>query len=322
MRDTPAKRLPCLHGQAFGGQRTANSEAVSWHRRAPAVLARAGIWRATDSEQRSCELASETTVRFFMKEGVNMTLKEFFEQTPRAAAAFSGGTDSAFVLWAAKKYGCDVRAYYVNTAFQPAFELEDARRLTQELEIPMTVVDMDILSVPEAVDNRKERCYYCKRAIFTRLREAAHADGYPVLLDGTNASDDAGDRPGMRALRELEVRSPLRECGVTKEQVRERSKEAGIFTWDKPAYACLATRIPSGTPIKREDLERVEQAENAMTALGFRDFRVRLYGDGARIQVTEAQMQLVTERRKEICEKLRRLFSAVLLDLEERRPSD
>ena len=247
-----------------------------------------------------------------------MTLEEFFHAAPRAAVAFSGGTDSAFVLWVAKKHGCDIHAYYVKTAFQPEFELEDARRLAEELDIPMTVVDMDILSVYGAEENGPERCYYCKRAIFTRLRDAAQADGYAVLLDGTNASDDAGDRPGMRALHELQVRSPLRECGITKAQVRERSKEAGLFTWDKPAYACLATRIPTGTRIRNRDLERVEQAEEAMSEMGFRDFRVRLYKDGARIQVTGDQMQLALEKRKEICEKLGRLFSAVMLDLEER----
>ena len=261
-------------------------------------------------------------MRTFGERSEDMTLKDFFEQVPKAAAAFSGGTDSAFVLWAAKKYGCDVHAYYVRTAFQPEFELEDARRLAEELDIPMTVVDMDILSVPEAKENGAERCYYCKRAIFTHLWEAARSDGYSVLLDGTNASDDARDRPGMRALREMEVRSPLRECGITKERVREQSKEAALFTWDKPAYACLATRIPVGTPITATDLKRVEQAENVMAALGFRDFRVRMYGTGARIQVTEDQMQLVMENRKQIYEKLGGLFSAVFLDLEERRVSN
>ena len=177
-----------------------------------------------------------------------MTLNEFFSLVPKAAVAFSGGTDSAFLLWAAREFGCEVRAYYGKTAFQPQFELEDARRLASELEVPMTVVEADILSVPEAAANGPQRCYHCKTALFSRLRQAAREDGYTVLLDGTNASDDAGDRPGMRALRELEVRSPLRECGLTKDEVRRRSREAGLFTWDKPAYACLATRIPTGAP--------------------------------------------------------------------------
>ena len=142
-----------------------------------------------------------------------MTLQEFFKEVPKAAVAFSGGADSAFLLWAAREYGADVRAYYVKTAFQPAFELKDARRLARELQVPMTVIEEDILAVPEAAQNGPKRCYYCKRALFSSLREAARRDGYPVLLDGTNASDDAKDRPGMQALRELQVRSPLRECG-------------------------------------------------------------------------------------------------------------
>ena len=192
-----------------------------------------------------------------------MTLNEFFSLVPKAAVAFSGGTDSAFLLWAARECGCDVRAYYVKTPFQPQFELEDARRLASELAVPMTVVEADILAVPEAAANGPQRCYHCKTTLFSQLRQAAREDGYTVLLDGTNASDNAGDRPGMRALRELEVRSPLRECGLTKEEVRRRSREAGLFTWDKPAYACLATRIPTGTPITKEDLDRVERAECA-----------------------------------------------------------
>ena len=250
-----------------------------------------------------------------------MTLAEIFQSIPKAAVAFSGGTDSAFLLWAAKEYGCDVRAYYVKTAFQPQFELEDARRLAAELNVPMTVVDADILSVPEAAANGPQRCYHCKRALFTGLWEAARRDGYGVLLDGTNASDDAGDRPGMRALRELEVRSPLRECGLTKADVRRLSKEAGLFTWDKPAYACLATRIPTGTPITREDLKRVERAECALETLGFRDFRVRLFHGAARLQVTGEQLPLALEKQAELRAALRPDFSDVLLDLAPRTPS-
>lgn len=247
-----------------------------------------------------------------------MTLEEFFRSVPKAALAFSGGTDSAFLMWAAKHYGCDLKAYYVNTAFQPEFELEDARRLSEELSVPMKIVEKDILAVPEAAENGPRRCYYCKQAIFTALWEAARADGYTVLLDGTNASDDAADRPGMQALRELSVRSPLRECGITKPEIRRLSQEAGLFTWEKPAYACLATRIPAGTRIVDEDLKRVESAENMLAGLGFRDFQVRMYHGGARLQVTEEQLALALEKRLEIVSGLRELFPAVMLDMEPR----
>ena len=250
-----------------------------------------------------------------------MTLQQFFRQVPKAAVAFSGGTDSAFLLWAAKKYGCKVRAYYAKTAFQPEFELWDARRLSKRLEVPLTVIPADILAVPEVEENGPRRCYYCKRALFSRIWEAAERDGHTVLLDGTNASDDAKERPGMKALRELEVRSPLRECGLTKEEVRKRSKEAGLFTWDKPAYACLATRIPTGTKITGEDLHKVEKAEAALAELGFADFRVRLFQKAAKIQVTEDQLPLLLEKREKALERLQPWFSEILLDLNARKPS-
>ena len=246
-----------------------------------------------------------------------MTLDSFFRQVPRAALAFSGGTDSALLLWAGKRYGCDLHAYYVKTAFQPEFEYRDALRLARELDVPMTVVEVDILTVPGAAANGPERCYFCKKALFSRLREAAQKDGYSLLLDGTNASDDAGDRPGMRAARELEVRSPLRECGLTKADVRRLSKEAGLFTWDKPAYACLATRIPTGVPITAHDLERVERAETALHALGFRDFRVRLFHGLARVQVPAGQMALTLEQREKILAALGD-FDGAVLDLQGR----
>ena len=244
-----------------------------------------------------------------------MTLSDFFTQNPRAAVAFSGGVDSAFLLWAARHYGCDVGAYYVKTPFQPAFELSDARRLTEELGIPLHVVEVDVLSVPEAAANGPERCYCCKHALFSALWAAVKEDGHTLLLDGTNASDDAGDRPGMRALRELEVRSPLRECGLTKAEVRRQSKAAGIFTWDKPAYACLATRVPTGTAITGEALAKVERGEDALFKLGFTDFRLRLLGDAARIQMPADQMERAAALHEQITRALGADFSVVLLDL-------
>ena len=247
-----------------------------------------------------------------------MTLQAFFQANPRAALAFSGGVDSAYLLWAGRHWGCDLTAYYVRTAFQPEFEYEDARRLAEEVGVPLRVVEADILSVPLAAANGPDRCYHCKRALFALLWEAARRDGHTLLLDGTNASDDAGDRPGLRALRELEVRSPLRECGLTKAEIRAQSKEAGLFTWNKPAYACLATRIPTGTAITAGDLERVEAAEGALFALGFTDFRVRLLSGAARIQLPADQWDRVSEQREAIREALSPRFDAVLLDLETR----
>ncbi len=147
------------------------------------------------------------------------------------------------------------------------------------------------------------------------MRDRTIKDGYPLLIDGTNASDDASDRPGIRALNELSVRSPLRECGLAKDAIRRRSKEAGLFTWDKPAYACLATRIPTGRPITAELLQRVEASESVLFSLGFSDFRVRIYGDAARLQLLPAQMGKAVELREEIRSGIAPYFNMILLDL-------
>ena len=183
-----------------------------------------------------------------------MELQDFFHEHPKAALGFSGGVDSSYLLWAARQCGADVRPYYIKTSFQPEFEFEDAKRLCREIGAELTVLELDALSDPAVAANPADRCYHCKRNLFGTLAARALADGYTLLLDGTNASDDAGDRPGMRALRELSVRSPLRECGLTKAFIRARSREAGLFTWDKPAYACLATRVPR--PSRRKSCKK------------------------------------------------------------------
>ena len=144
-----------------------------------------------------------------------MILQEFFQKNPGGALAFSGGVDSAYLLYAAGVWGKDWRAYYVKSPFQPDFEWQDALRLAKEQGVPMTTLPVDVLQDPLVAENSPERCYHCKKAIFQRIIEEAKKDGCTLLIDGTNASDDAGDRPGMRALRELSVRSPLRECGLT-----------------------------------------------------------------------------------------------------------
>lgn len=248
-----------------------------------------------------------------------MDLSGFFAQNRKAAIAFSGGVDSAYLLYAALQCRVRVRAYYVRSAFQPRFELEDAKRLAKILQADMKILEVDVLASDQVAANPSDRCYYCKRMLFEAIAEAAEADGFPILLDGTNASDEESDRPGMRALRELSVLSPLRLCGLTKKEIRRLSKEAGLFTWDKPAYACLATRIPAGERITEEKLTATEAAEAYLSSLGFTDFRVRRMGDMARLQFPEGQLRRVMEKREEIVRELRRYYTAVLLDLEARR---
>ena len=247
-----------------------------------------------------------------------MDLQTFFQEHPKVAVAFSGGVDSSYLLYAALSAGADVTAYYVKSAFQPAFELEDAKRLAAQLHADMRILEADILSCAEVTANPPNRCYFCKKQIFSAIAARAEEDGHTLILDGTNASDDAGDRPGMKALAELSVRSPLRECGLTKTEIRRLSKDAGLFTWDKPAYACLATRIPSGTVITAELLEKTEKAESFLTDMGFTDFRVRLADGAAKLQVPAGQMEKVMKNRESILNELKKYYSAVTLDLEAR----
>lgn len=247
-----------------------------------------------------------------------MNLSAFFKENPKAAIAFSGGVDSAYLLYAAKAAGADVRAYYVKSVFQPRFEREDAKRLCAELNAECKILTVDVLADKAVRENAADRCYHCKKLIFTTIAEAAAEDGYEMLLDGTNASDEEGDRPGMRALRELSVRSPLRECGLTKEEIRRQSREAGLFTWEKPAYACLATRIPTGEEITAGKLKSTEAAEDFLFSLGFTDFRVRRLDEAARLQFPREQLVLALERREEIVKELKQYYKAVLLDMEAR----
>ena len=248
-----------------------------------------------------------------------MELSDFFADNPQAALAFSGGVDSSFLLYAGMRWGKRVKAYYVRTPFQPEFEYRDALRLARELNAQMEVITRNVLELEEVTANPPDRCYHCKKAIFSAIAEKAQEDGFSLLLDGTNASDQEDDRPGMRALRELSVLSPLRACGLTKDAIRELSRQAGLFTWDKPAYACLATRIPTGTAITEEMLSRTEWAEDYLSGLGFTDFRVRTLGNDAKLQLKARDFPLLLKHLKEITGQLKKRYASVLLDLEERK---
>ena len=245
-------------------------------------------------------------------------LLAWFAAHPRFTLAFSGGCDSAYLFYAATVCGADFAACYVKSAFQPEFELEDARRLAKELGREIDIIELDVLADEKVRTNPKDRCYFCKQRIFSAICARARALGHELVIDGTNASDDAGDRPGMRALRELRVESPLRSCGISKAEVRALSKEAGLFTWNKPAYACLATRIPAGTPIDGETMNKVERAEVALAGLGFSDFRARISGSDVRLELTEKDMAHLMECRAEVCAALETDFDGIALDLHPR----
>ena len=191
-------------------------------------------------------------------------------------------------------------------------------RLAKELGAPLKVLNLSILQVPRVCENPADRCYYCKTAIFTAITRAAAEDGFTVILDGTNASDDVVSRPGVKALRELSVLSPLQECGLTKDMIRAASREAGLFTWDKPAYACLATRTKTGEEITAEKLKKVEASETFLHGLGFADFRVRTDNGNAKIQLRERDFPLLLEHRRKILEELSGYYNSVVLDLEVR----
>lgn len=248
-----------------------------------------------------------------------MTLEQFFAENPKVALAFSGGVDSAYLLYAARTSGAEVCPYYVKTPFQPRFEYDDALHLAQDLGATMTTLELDVLADCAIAANPKNRCYYCKKKIFTAILQQAKRDGFPLVIDGTNASDDCADRPGMQALLELGIRSPLRECNLSKTDIRRLSKEANLFTHDKPAYACLATRIPAGTEITPDLLAKTERSEAYLKALGFADFRIRYSGDSAKLEIRQEQLPLLLSQRETIVAELKKDYTTVLLDLEVRQ---
>lgn len=243
-----------------------------------------------------------------------MTINEFFKENNKAAIAFSGGVDSAYLLYAAVKAGADVKAYYVKSAFQPDFEFQDALKLADMIGCRIRVLKADVLSDERVAANPQNRCYYCKQNIMGAITASAKEDGYEMICDGTNASDDADDRPGFRALGEFGVRSPLRECGLTKADIRAASKEAGLPTWNKPAYACLATRILTGEQITEEKLAVTEEAESILFDMGFRDLRVRMRGSSALVQIMESQHAEALTRENEIKKALSHLYDDVRID--------
>jgi len=239
----------------------------------------------------------------------------------KVLVAFSGGVDSAFLL----QYCLDtlgrqaVTAVTIDHPLLAPGEAEEALRMASEMDARILSVYLDPLSLPEVSGNETTRCYHCKFLLFSRLRELADQQDIPWLLDGTNAGDSERMRPGMKALEMLGVRSPLREAGLTKADVRAAAREAGLAVWDKPSSPCLATRFPYGEAITREDLIRVGKGEAVLRRCGFTDFRLRVHGDVARIEVPVKQAEVFfhSEKKNSIISDLKKLgYRFVTLDLE------
>jgi uncharacterized protein len=219
-------------------------------------------------------------------------LLDIITETGGAAVAFSGGVDSSFLCFAAASaLGQRTAAVTVVSPMLPKSEIESAAATAGAIGIRHILVEEDEIE-DDVAQNSPERCYFCKKKEFAAIQRAAGKRGLGTVLDGSNL-DDLGDyRPGLKALAEMNIKSPLRDAGLGKAEIRELSQRFNLPTWNKPAFACLASRIPYGETISKEKLSRIEQAEEALKAFGFRQFRVRSHGDIARIEVAPEERKL------------------------------
>jgi len=235
--------------------------------------------------------------------------------------AFSGGVDSTYLMSVSRKTlgRQNLLAVTATSSTYPQSELNEARRLAQMMDVRHRVISSEELEIEGFRDNPPDRCYYCKGELFTKLREVAESESLAWVLDGSNF-DDAGDyRPGMRAAKEKKVLSPLKESELTKKEIRLLSRERGIPTWNKPAYACLASRFPYGDSINTDKLRMVESAEECLKKMGFTQVRVRHHGEIARIELPGEKINnlLKPDTRKAVARELKAIgFTYVTLDVE------
>ena len=245
-------------------------------------------------------------------------LKAGLRDLKTVAVAFSGGVDSAFLLAVAAASGLErLMAVTVDSAFVTREEIQRARQVAQDMGVDHKILAADILQATRVKENSPERCYHCKKMVFSLIKDAAAKAGIAHLIHGVNTDDLADFRPGMQAAVELGFGSPLLDTGFSKQQIRICSRQMGLSTWDLPAQSCLATRIPSGDPITFEALGKIEQAEAFIKSLGFTHVRVRCHGSLARIETDEGSITAMMGMRQQVSASLKKIgFAFVSLDMD------
>lgn len=247
-----------------------------------------------------------------------LNLVNYLKKLDKVILAFSGGVGSTFLLAAAKEaLGYNLKAVTIKTPYIPKWEIEEAKQFATEIGVIFEILETPVIE--QIKNNPEDRCYLCKKAVFSQIKAIAQREGYNYVIDGTNFDDIDDYRPGLKALRELNIKSPLLECQLNKQEIRSLSKELGLSTWDKPPYACLLTRIPFGSELKEEDFIKIEKAEKYMMERGFRSVRVRCHDDLARIEVDKNDTSKLFNKLllEEISVQLKGFgFKYVTLDLE------
>jgi uncharacterized protein len=256
-------------------------------------------------------LSSETKLK---------TLKHILAGYGPVTLAYSGGVDSHFLMTvAAEVMGNSVLAVIALSELFAEEERSFALQQIKKTGIPYQILEISVFDTPEVTRNSANRCYECKLTLFRQIKALGKKEGFPTVIEGSNADDLNDYRPGLKALRELGIQSPLIQAGLTKGEIRRLSESMSLPTWDKPSLACLATRIPYNTPLTRRALQRVDQAESLIRAAGFRQVRVRDYGTLAKIELNPESINafLLHNKKNDIVNKLKSLgYSSVSIDIE------
>ena len=245
-------------------------------------------------------------------------LKDNLKKMQSVAIAYSGGVDSTFLVNVAHDVlGKNAIAITATSSTYPKRELEQAKKLAKQIGIRHIIINSEETEIDEFSKNPINRCYYCKKELFTKIKQIVNKENINYILDGSNIDDTYDYRPGTKALKRLGIISPLKDVGLTKQEIKELSQSMDLETWDKPAFACLASRFPYGIEITKDRLKQVERAETLLQSLGIKQFRVRYHNEIARIEVSKNDFQLILKHSDNIVKEFKELgFKYITLDIE------